>query len=62
MTNVKNKISDDCFLHDTSASVILLDICLAGMIDITREPLSSFIANNYRTAEIIAYIKSLCDE
>ncbi|CAF1253866.1 unnamed protein product [Adineta steineri] len=33
-----------------------------GMIDITKEPISSFIANNYRTAEIIAYMKSLCDD
>ncbi len=33
-----------------------------GMIDITKEPISSFIANNYRTVEIIAYMKSLCDE
>ncbi|CAF0818437.1 unnamed protein product [Adineta ricciae] len=32
------------------------------MIDITKEPLSSFITNNYRTAEIIAYMKSLCDD
>ena len=32
------------------------------MIDITKEPLSSLIANNYRTSEIIAYMKSLCDE
>ncbi|CAF1137552.1 unnamed protein product [Rotaria sordida] len=32
------------------------------MIDITKEPLASFIANNYRTVEIIAYMKSLCDD
>jgi len=33
-----------------------------GMIDITKEPISSYIVNNYRTVDIIAYIKSLCDE
>ena len=33
-----------------------------GMIDITKDPLASLINNNYRTAEIIAYLKSLCDE
>ncbi len=57
-----------CNIHLTKKNqkiIILLDklkMVGTGMIDITKEPISSFIANNYRTVEIIAYMKSLCDE
>ena len=40
----------------------MLGIQSTAMIDITKEPLTSLINNNYRTVEIIAHLKSLCDE
>ena len=57
----KTSAVPSCRLH-RGFSLNMLGNPSTGMIDITKEPMSSFISNNYRTVEIIAYLKSLCDE